>query len=309
MLFDLTPAQVRAALGAARALAAADGTYDDHERRLIEAAARTLGYTGPIDGVDADDVANVVTDPAIRLRIVQAMIVVAMIDGAVTDAEHEVISFYARALAIDEPRIANLKQIAHGHSRMLYIDLWRKSAYLQDAAKKAWHDKGLRGLYEFFGSVTGVAHNAELAARYRALGNLPRGTLGREYFEHMVERGFPFPGEQRGFAEELVKHDLAHVLGGYDTEPTGECEVIGFISGFMKHDPFGYLFMIVVHMQLGVNVFTGSPVDHMILPVDKVVAAIARGAKVTRDLYDPAWDFWAELSLPLAEVRHKYGIA
>lgn len=307
-MFALTPTQIRAALGAARALASADGNYADHEERLIAAAARALGHTGPVVGVAPDEVAAAVTDPTTRLRIVQAMILVAMIDGEVKDAETEVIHAYARALDIDEPRVANLRQLARGHTRMLYIDLWRRSAYLQDAAKKAWKDKGLRGLYDFFGSVTGIAKNPSIAARYRALGDLPKGTFGREYFDHMAERSFAFPGEERGFAEELVKHDLAHVLGGYDTDPHGECEVIGFIAGFMKHDPFGYLFMIFVHMQLGVNIFNGSPVDRMIVDADKVVAAIARGAAVLRDLYDPAWDFWADFPLPLDEVRRKYNV-
>jgi hypothetical protein len=190
----------------------------------------------------------------------------------------------------------------------MYFDLWRKSAYLSDSAKKAWHDKGLRGLYQFFGSITGIATDAEIARRYRELEHLPKDTFGHAYFLHMKERNFSFPGELRAFPEELVKHDLAHVLGGYDTDPEGECEVIGFIAGFMKHDPFGYLFMIFVHMQLGVNVFDGSPVEHMSVPTERVVAAIERGTKVTRDLYDPSYRFWDDFPLPLAEVRRKYNV-
>ncbi len=308
MFHSLSPAEVRAALGAARAVVAADGKLDAHEERLVAAVARALGHEGPIEEAAPAEVAAVVVDETTRIRLVQGLILLALIDGDVDDAELGVIRSYARALEVDEPRLSNLRQLAQGHKRALYFDLWRRSAYLGDAARKAWKDKGLRGLYQFFGSLPGLATDADLAWRYRQLGLLAEGTFGRAYWVHMTERRFAFPGEVRGFPEELVKHDLAHVLGGYDTDPEGECEVIGFISGFMKHDPFGYLFMIVIHMQLGVNIFNGSPVEHMVVPTDKLVAAIARGASVTRDLYDPEWDFWAELPLPLDEVRAKYGV-
>lgn len=307
-MLNLTPAEVGAALGAARVVAEADGAYDEHEQRLVAAVARALSHTGPIERASPEAVAAAVQDPTARLRIVEGLILLALIDGHVTGGEQDAIRSYARALSIEEPRLANLRHLAQGRTRALYFDLWRKSAYLEDSAKKAWKEKGLRGLYQFFGSLQGVAHDAKLAWRYKKLGLLPESSFGRAYWVHMTERGFSFPGEHRGFPEELAKHDLAHVLGGYDTDPTGECEVIGFISGFMKHDPFGYLFMIFVHMQLGVNVFDGSPVEHMLVPTDRVVAAIARGAKVTRDLYDPEWDFWADFPLSLAEVREKYGV-
>jgi tellurite resistance protein len=308
-MLSLTPAQVHVALGAARVVASADGTFDEHEQRLLAAAARALHHEGPIEDASPEQVASVVHDEATRLRIIQALILVALIDGEVQDAEHEAIRSYAQAVGIDEPRLCNLKQLAHGNTRLLYFDLWRRSAYLKESAKKAWKDKGLRGLYHFFGSLPGIATDPDTAARYKQLGELPEGTFGHAYWLHMTERKFSFPGEVRGFPEELVKHDLAHVVGGYDTDPEGECEVIGFISGFMRDDPFGYLFMIVIHMQLGVNVFDGSPVEHMVLPTERVITAMERGSKVTRDLYDAEWDFWADFPLPLEDVRRKYGVS
>jgi tellurite resistance protein len=303
---------IRAALGAARVVASADGKFDDHERSLLAAAARALSYEGDVDALEAAspaEVAAVVTDEQTRTRIVQALILVAMMDGEVKPEEHAVISTYAKALGVDEPRLANLHQLAHGHTKLVYFDLWRRSKYLEDSARKAWQDKGLKGLWSYFGSITGIAHDEKVAAKYRALGDLPEGTFGRAYFDHMKERNFSFPGEHKGFPEELVKHDLAHVVGGYDTDAAGECEVIAFISGFNKSDPFSYLFMIVVHMQMGVNIFDGSPVEKLAMPADRVVAALARGARMTKDLYDPSWTFWDDFPLPLDDVRKKYGVA
>ena len=238
----------------------------------------------------------------------QALLVVAAIDGEVTAPELAAIREYAAALSVSEPRLANLKQIADGHFRLAKMDLLRKSDMIHVAARKACEARGVRGLWNLATSMYGLSTDPELAWRYKSLGLLPEGTFGRAYWAHMTQRRYSLPGEPMAFPEELVKHDLAHVLGGYDTDPTGECEVVAFISGFMQTDPFSYLFMIVVHMQLGVHVFEGTPLAHMKVPPERFVAALARGARVTRDLYDPAWDYWADFPLPLGEVQRKHGV-
>src|SRR6185295_3193758 len=90
-----------AALGAARVVAAADGDFDDNERRLIAAAAHALGYEGDIERVRAvspADLAATTDDPTTRGRVVQALILVALMDGEVKDAEHDAIRAYADAL-------------------------------------------------------------------------------------------------------------------------------------------------------------------------------------------------------------------
>lgn len=313
-MFDhgLTHEQLRATLGAARAVACADGRLEDHERALIEAAARALGWQGGIDDIEPsspEQVAQLITDDTTRTRLVQALLLVAIMDGEVTDVELGVLRSYARALGVDEPRLDNLRQIAHGHSRLAYVDLWRKSSMLRTMADTAWKKRGLRGLWLMVGGMKGHATDPDLAWRYKRLGLLPEGTFGREYWVHMTERNFALPGEPNGFAEEMVKHDLAHVLSGYDTDPTGECEVVAFISGFMKTDPFSYLFQVFIHMQLGVHVFDGTPTEHMVVPADRVVAALERGSRVKADLYDPSWDIWAEFPRPIDQVRASYGIA
>ncbi len=53
----------------------------------------------------------------------------------------------------------------------------------------------------------------------------------------------------------------------------------------------------------------GHSEPHLGIPAERVLAALERGRNVTRDLYDPSWDFWADLPLPLGEVRRKYAVA
>lgn len=312
MDLGLTPLQITIALGAAKAVATADGRLEQHERELLDAARRALGHAGPIDDIEVPDphaVASALLEPAARERLIQAMLLLAMMDGEVQPSELATITRYAQVLDVSEPALKDLQRVARGHTTIVKYDLLRRSGMVQTAARAAFEAKGLKGLWSMAGSIYGLDVDPDLAWRYKRLGLLPEGSFGREYWAHMTQRGFSFPGEHKGFPEELAKHDLAHVLAGYDTDPTGECEVVAFISGFMKTDPFGYLFMIFLHMQLGVHIFEGTPIEHMKLPADRVVAALERGRNVNRDLYDPSWDFWADFPLPLADVRRKYAIA
>src|SRR5439155_974344 len=79
--------------------------------------------------------------------------------------------------------------------------------------------------------------DSALAWRYRRLGLLPEGTLGREYWKYSRKNGFAMPGEIAGPDEIVVNHDLIHVLTGYDTDPPGEFEAAGFTAGICGEDP------------------------------------------------------------------------
>src|SRR6476619_2767188 len=62
-----------------------------------------------------------------------------------------------------------------------------------------------------------------LAAKHEALGSLPKGTLGRGYWEIYKSNGYAFPGDPKGVNAAFARpHDSTHVIGGYDTTPHGE---------------------------------------------------------------------------------------
>ena len=44
-------------------------------------------------------------------------------------------------------------------------------------------------------------------------------------------------------------------------------------------------------------------------PEEAAAFETSENIRLNRDLYDPAWDFWADFPLPLADVRRKYAIA
>lgn len=303
-----------AGLEALNAVIAADGVVEDREKRLLEAVARALSVEVDVDALavaSPEETAAVITDPVHRERLVQAQLVTALIDGEASAEETETIAAFARALEVDEPRLASLHRLMHGQLRQLQFDLLRRSPMISDVVRYQWEHAGLRGVWKTMAPLAPgrtLAQDPALAARYLALGELPEGAFGRVYFDHMRARGFTFPGQKGGFPEGFVKHDLCHVLGGYDTDPAGECEVGAFIAGFMKHDPFGYLFMLMVHCHLGVEIFQGDATGTFEFDVDRVLAALRRGMRVNRDLYAVDFDWWPYYPRPIADVRAELGV-
>jgi len=175
--------------------------------------------------------------------------------------------------------------------------------------EQVWQRGGAWELFRYLVQPQGYGVDPDEAWRYKQLGLLPEGTLGREYWAHMTVRKFPFPGEQAGFPTELVRHDLVHVLAGHDTDVRGECENAAYIAGFLKDDPFSYLFMVAVHTHLDIEVFPNDP-SQAALAFDPSICipALQRGLRATRDLYSLDWDYWEDMSRPIADVRADYGV-
>jgi hypothetical protein len=310
MSLGLSEAQIAVGLGAMRAVAAADGKDDALERALIEAAARALG--GPLDPapVGPDEAARAFSEPAAGRKLLQALVGMALIDGEPSPTEVECIGRYAAALKVDEPYVKNFQRLVEGQYTRLRVDFVRRMPIPRNLVGQLWEEQGIKGLWKLYRTVSqkGI-DDPQLAWRYKKLGLLPRGTLGRAWWEFMTERSFAMPGEPGGLLEQQCHHDLTHVLTGYSTEPEGECQIAAFYSGYYKEDPFGFLFMVLVMFQVGFKLIPSDIVTaaHRALNPEKVLAAMQRGSKVSRDLTDH-WDFWEDLPLPLEEVRRKYNI-
>jgi len=313
----LDPHRLQICLRAVKTVALSDGTFDDHERRLLDAAARALtppGDTPPdcgaLDAMSPQETAAALTDPETRTRLIQAMLITALIDGEVSAPEYETIKTFADALGVDEPRLCNLKQILGEHTMLLKFDLMRKSTMVDDVVAHAWKTGGIKGVWKemipMLGGKMGVDH--ALAVKYQKLGLLPESTFGRQYWIHMRSEGFGFPGEPASFSEAFIKHDCCHVLGGYATDPASECEVVSFIAGFMQGDPFWYIFMIAVHMHLGIETFHKNPLGEMAFEPERVVRALQRGRAVNRDLYATDFDWFPYFSMDIDAVRAEFGI-
>jgi ubiquinone biosynthesis protein Coq4 len=147
----------------------------------------------------------------------------------------------------------------------------------------------------------------EVAWKYKQLGLLPEGTVGREFWEHCTKNRFGVPGEKGGIPERMVFHDFGHVLAGYDTRPESEIQQGAFQGGFVREDGFAFLMFVIIQFHLGVKVTPVSAGYTGLFDVQKVLRAAERGAACKVDLSDH-WDPFAVADAPVEQLRTEYGI-
>jgi ubiquinone biosynthesis protein Coq4 len=165
-------------------------------------------------------------------------------------------------------------------------------------------------------SLRGTADDArafadsDLAARLRALHDLPAGTLGHEYVEFYRRNGLTLPGDDEHMPAVFVSHDMCHVIGGY--EPTGPGEIaLGAMQLAVADDDehwVQFLGNLGVHEAgyLAVNVVPKEGTLNRPGVAAFVARAIRRGEQCTGDF--TAADHLALAELPLTEVRARFGV-
>jgi hypothetical protein len=306
-LFDVADGEKTTLLRAMRAVALADGTETPKERALLEVAREALGLATSIDDLSPLSPEGLGgLSKTSGERVVQTMILMTIMDGAGAKSEAELVASFAAALGVDDARVGNLRQLADDRIRYMRFDLTRKG-YARVELERTAKEEGLAGIYKTFGPLLGLAQDPDLARKYIAFGEKPVGTVGRAYFDLIAKNDLSFPGEAGGLAERGLWHDMLHVIGGYAVDPVGEAEVVAFMAGFRKEDPFFWLFTVALQFQVGLVISPFAPgVPDMIDP-RRFVLHNKRGSMVNADL-STEWSFHDDWDLPLAEVRARYNV-
>lgn len=287
-----------------KTVALADGEETPKERALLEIVAQTLKTSAAVTPLAPSDLEHL--GDTERERIVQCMLLMAVMDGVGARAEADLIETFADHLEVTDQRVHNFRQLAEGRIARMRFDLSRRGYAIEELAQTI-EEEGLRGVYKTFGPIVGLATDPDLARRYIAFGEYAEGTLGRAYFDFITKNDLKFPGEKAGVAERGLWHDMTHVLGGYPITPVGEACIVAFIAGYRKEDPFFWLFTIALQFQVGVKVSPFSP--GLVDRIDPRLFVLhhERGSKVKRDL-SANWDIQANLGRPLEELRAELGI-
>ena len=197
-----------------------------------------------------------------------------------------------------------LDDIAGHHRLLTRFDMMRR--IMGKYGTKAYHEEGLAGIGRMMAPLLGT-EDAQVAWKYKQLGLLPEGTLGREFWEHCTKNRFSVPGEKGGIPERMVFHDFGHVLAGYDTRPESEIQQAAFQGGFVRQDGFAFLMFGIIQFHLGVKVTPVSPGYTGLFDVPKVLRAAERGAACKVDLSDH-WDPFAVADAPIEQLRADYGV-
>lgn len=304
----LDPKQTPFALRALRGVVGSNGRVTPAERSFLEVVGQLHGVSVDVDALTAvtpGEVGEVIVEPHQRKRVVQLAMIAAMVEGTVTPAESKAVQALAKGLGVDERGLKVLDEIAADHHFMTRFDMMRR--IMGRFGGEAYQEEGFTGLRKMSVMFTGGGEDLAVAWKYRQLGLLPEGTVGRVFWEHCTKNRFGFPGEKGGIPERMVFHDFGHVLAGYDTTPQGEIQQGAFQGGFIRTDGFAFLMFAIIQFHVGIKVTPVTDGRKGLFDVPKVLNAARRGAACKVDL-GHHWDPFKVADAPLEQLRAEYGI-
>ena len=292
-----------------KTVALVDGALDPSELAMLRAGQELSGAECALDSletIEPAELAAVITDPAVRQQLVRALVIMSLVDQEADRGEVACIEAFARALAVETNTIPTIRKLSKGYNRLVRLDIIRRF-WAVDKIREKVREGGLGELWKTVLAALRRYEDPALAERYRALGSLPSGTLGRAYHDAMREDGFPLPGEQGAAPETITYHDMAHVLGGYGTTPDEEVLVASFSAGFRQRNPMTFVLFVICQFHLGLQTAPGVPPERGYFDPRTALSAIRRGADMNIDLSD-GWEYWDVIDRPLEELRARYNI-
>jgi hypothetical protein len=306
----LTREQALAAFSAARTVVEADGpALGARSAQLLDVLGRALELGDARPAAGSVDLAAAFPSPQARRALADALVLAACIEGEVTGARQAAASAIARQLGVRSHWVDLLDALRRRNAFAVKRALMSRSPDARRLFSRTWAEEGVMGIVRAFVFMLGLHRDGALAARYRALGALPRGSFGRAVADHFEARKLAFPGERGGMPERMIHHDLMHVINEYDTDPAGECQLAGFYAGCADGDAFTFFVIVLATFHLGLSGVSPAAVTPAkgAFDPERVLAAYLRGRRLRVDVMGP-WDYWGLMPLPVAEVRERLGI-
>ncbi|MDE0886289.1 MAG: hypothetical protein OSB70_12235 [Myxococcota bacterium] len=288
------------------------------QRAMLDAIQQVLFETDldveNLEPIDEGALFPACGDPFEARQLIRFMILTAIAEGPPSLEQARLIDSFSEFLKVDEPAVGVISNLSKNRMLRFRVGFARRAhirTYMRNSKKL------LGGVFPVVKAVLRfrglLGPDEELASRFRALGDMPLGTLGREFHDHCHDAEIGFSGEVGGFPLGAVYHDFSHVLSGCDVSPEGEIKNAGFQAGFCKgeEDFFTTLFANLIHTA-GINL---TPFDMPIelgriaqgtLAVDWL-REIKRGSAMSVDLGDD-WNFWDFVELPVDVAREKLGV-
>lgn len=284
---------------------------------LVEAMFEALtGHAVDIEAppVTADDFGRSLADrnEAFRTRILQVMILGGLVLRPLPPAVADRLELFASEMSVGDGMLGVARRYAEGALGLAEVD-FQRNGYTAD-----WSPDQQAALHT---STTlddawqlAVADEA-LASRWRALEDLPDGTLGRRMTEFYRARGFAYPGTPGSAPPLLAQHDWVHLVADYGTKVESELEVFAFIAR-ANDDPKGFSLLAMVvslfetgYLRAGAGLFEAFPGQLSRNGVAiRVADAMRRGALVDGSVDFMAVDWFELAHRSVADVREHFGV-
>jgi hypothetical protein len=312
MHVDAAPAEARTILKAMLAVAAAGPEVTDADRASVAAAARYIFKLDVADDLadltapQPNELAALAAKPELATEATRFATVMAFVDGTLDNAKLDAVLRLAASLKVETDFVHDIAEVAHGRLRDATAHMIR--ANQESITGKPWtSDDDAMG---FFLPYKGAKADPALAARFRALAELPKETFGHTFAVFYLSQKYAFPGEEQALNFKFATpHDSSHILAGYDTTPRGELLVSTFTAAMHRNEAMsGHVLPVLFSWHLGIALNEVAGAAKGALDPQEFWHAWARGEQMTVDLFGPSWDFWAATREPIESVRARVGI-
>ena len=202
-------------------------------------------------------------DLGFRSRMVQVMLLCALVRHPLPDDVADSVAAYASEMGVHDGMVDVARKFAAGSLGLAAFDFTRngyEGTWNEQEASAALHSsRVLHDAWEF-----SVADPGAGGALGRPRGPAPR-PLGRKVWELYQARGFTFPGTPGSAPPLLAQHDWVHVLADYGTTVESEVEVFGLIARANDDmHAFSLLAMVISlfetgYLATGAGLFEASP--------------------------------------------------
>lgn len=247
-----------------------------------------------------------IAEPHARKRLLQLGAMAALLSRPVRADSLAFLEALACKLETHDPVLDVLDALHRGRRLRVRVLAIRRAFRVM--LKEAWQAEGALGVFRFAVAMRfKAAVNKDQFVRYKRLSLLPEGTLGREYWAHMVRCGFNFPGEHAGIPTSVSYHDVAHVLTDNAATPLGEIQQGSFQGGNRREDGFFFVQFVLLQFHHGVPLTPATAPEVGHFDPELVLWAIHRGARCSVDMTHQ-WNYWPLLELPLSEGRERVAL-
>jgi hypothetical protein len=321
MTLDLSPPGgeevQRIADGVGATLADESGRITEMQETVLTATFSSMTGHAPRFDPDRFDTAQLLDalehrNLAFRQRIVQQLVLGALLVRPVPATSIERIRTVSRQLGIDEATIDLARELADGQFDLAAMDFDRNGYnadfdparaavfHASSAPSTPWQDVGI---------------DPTLAARWTSLEDLPEGSLGLAVSRFYRARGFHYPGTPGSVSPQLAQHDWVHVLADYGATVDNEIEVFAFIAR-ANDDPRGFSFLAMVVslfetglLTSGVGIFVpdSGHLRERGMP-ERLADAMRRGATCYGSHDFLGLDWFSIADQPIDAVRNEFGL-
>ncbi|HWF21778.1 MAG TPA: hypothetical protein VG226_06515 [Acidimicrobiales bacterium] len=240
--------------------------------------------------------------PGARLRFCEILMTLELCRHPQSENQVNRVEAYVSALGVNEVELEVIRESLEKGADEASKDLERfYGGILPEISEVSLRDNYLR--------LTEPDH--ELAARLRALHDLPEGTLGNSYVEFYRRNDITLPGDDIHLPAHYVNHDMNHVITGYEPTAPGEIARSGFLwaANDSRRNWLEFLVTMSIHesgvLNHGAIRAKVSTLDRQGVP-ELFGEGLERGSQCNVDLSQV--DHLALAELPLEQVRKQFNV-